>query len=161
MFLPLPISVRRSYERVCQEKNTVPWAGSQKYFPAFRTSERCSRFEAPRSVYVAAQGGVQCVWWIGKFTQADADIRSFVEHIGLAVQGLLCRLGGQKQSSVLLPDRSIHGHLSKCTINFFCSHIAFDRIKHSRKVSECGSVIALFKSIGGDARKFQYCKLPK
>jgi len=31
-------------------------------------------------------------------------------------------------------DRSIHAHLSKRTVNFFCSHIAFDRIKHSRKV---------------------------
>jgi hypothetical protein len=31
-------------------------------------------------------------------------------------------------------DRSIHAHLSKRTVNFFCSHIAFDRIKHFRKV---------------------------
>jgi hypothetical protein len=105
------------------------------------------------AVFTRASKGEFSVRWIRKSTQADADIRSFVEHIGLAIQDLLCRLDGQKQWSVLLADRSIHAHLSKCTVNFFCSHIAFDRIKHSRKVSQCGSVIALFKSIGGDARK--------
>jgi len=69
------------------------------------------------------------------------------------MHGLLCRRDGQNQSSVLVADRSIYAHLSKCMVNFFCSHIAFDRIKHSRKVSHCESVIAPFKSIGGDARK--------
>ena len=73
----------------------------------------------------------------------------------------MCRLGGQKQSSVLHAYRRIHAHLSKCTVNFFCSHIAFDRIKHSRKVSQCGSVIALFKSIGGDARKGPILQITK
>ena len=33
--------------------------------------------------------------WIGKFIQADADVRSFVEHVALAIQGLLCKLAGQ------------------------------------------------------------------
>ena len=88
-----------------------------------------------------------------KIHKADADIRTFVEHIGLAIPDLLCGLDGQKQSSVLPADRSIHAHLSERTVNFFYSHIAFDRIKRSREVSQCGSVIALFKSIGGDARK--------
>jgi hypothetical protein len=31
-------------------------------------------------------------------------------------------------------DRSIHADLSKHAANFFCSHIAFDRTKHFRKV---------------------------
>jgi len=52
----------------------------------------------------------------------------------------LSRLGAWKQSSVLLADRSIHAHLSKCTVILLFAY-RFRRITHTREVPHCEAVL--------------------